>query len=162
MTTISLSAKDSINKALSNAPEGPVTLILGEGTWHEKVFISRPDVTMLSEEGAVITYGDSHGDIVSGHILNTMESATLTVSAPNFSAIGITIENSFPWPEGRKWNDEHDESEKKDLQAVAVAIIFGAVRSSFRSCTFKGWQDTLYIDYGLSSFEDSTDRKSVV
>ncbi len=157
MTTISLGAKDSINKALADAPEGPVTIILSKGTWNEKVFINRPDVTILSEEGAVISYGDRHGDIIlNGHALNTEESATLTVSAPNFAAMGITIENSFPWPEGRKWNDEHDESEKKDLQAVAVAIVFGAVRSSFRSCTFKGWQDTLYVDYGLSSFEDST------
>lgn len=156
MTTIRLSAKDSINKALSNAPEGPVTIILGKGIWNEKVFINRPDVTILSEEGAVISYGDSHGDISDGHTLNTVESATLTISAPRFSAMGITIENSFAWPEGMKWNEEHDESEKKDLQAVAVAVVFGAARSSFRSCTFKGWQDTLYVDYGISSFEDST------
>ncbi len=156
MTTISLSAKDSINKALSNAPEGPLTLILSRGIWHEKVFINRPDVTIISEEGAVISYGDRHGDVVEGHTLNTVESATLTVSAPDFSALGITVENSFAWPEGMRWNEEHDESGKIELQAVAVALLFGATKSSFRSCTFKGWQDTLYVDYGISSFEDCT------
>lgn len=156
MTTIVLSPKDSINEALSSSPQGPLTIILEGGVWNEKVYVERSDVTLLSEEGAVIRYGLSHGDEIDGKIINTGDSATLTVAAPSFSALGVTIENSFPWPEEFRHNEENPEGEKKDLQAVALRIAFGAGNSTFRSCSINGWQDTLYIDYGLSSFEDCT------
>lgn len=161
MTTLLLSAGESINEALLNAPEGPLTIMLGKGVWEEKVFITRPDVTLISEEGAVITYFDRHGDNRDGHILNTGESATFTVAAPNFSAIGITFRNSFNWPAGVRWNEENDEGKKMDLQAVALRIAFGATRSTFRSCTVDGWQDSLYVDYGVSLFADCTIKGSV-
>ncbi len=155
MTTLELSTGDSIQKALSSAPEGPLTLILDEGTWNEKVTVNRPEVTLISECGAVISYSDRHGLERNGHILNTGESATFTVAAPDFQAIGVTFLNSFNWNEGHNWNDEH-EDEKIDLQAVALRTVFGAGKSTFRSCTFTSWQDTLYLDYGVSSFEDCT------
>lgn len=161
MTTLFLRAGESLSEALEKAPEGPLTIMLGNGTWGEKVYITRPDVTLISEEGAVISYSDRHGDCVSGHVLNTGESATLTVSAPNFTAIGVTFRNSFDWPGGVRWNEENDEERKIDLQAVALRIAFGATRSEFRSCTVDGWQDSLYVDYGISSFEDCTIRGSV-
>lgn len=154
MTTIELTPNDSINEALSSAPEGPITLVFGEGTWNEKVCVNRPNVTFLSEKGAVISFSDHHGMEKDGRLYNTSDSATVTISAPSFFALGITFVNSFNWPEGLKWNEEHDETEKRDLQAVAVKLSFGATKSVFRSCSFVGWQDTLYIDYGSSFFED--------
>ncbi len=155
MTTIELREGESIQDALISSPDGPLTIILDEGTWEEKICVNRSDVTFISERGAVITYCDRHGTERNGHVLNTGESATFTVAAPSFQAVGITFVNSFNWVEAVNWNREHEEG-KKDLQAVALRTTFGAGRSTFRSCTFSSWQDTLYMDYGISFFEDCT------
>lgn len=156
MTTINLKEGDSISRALENAPEGPVTIILEKGIYKERVVVTRSDVTLISESGAVITNSVSHGDIIEGKEVNTGDSATFTVAAPNFSSYGVTYENSFDWISAVRWNEENEEEKKKDLQAVALRLDFGATNSSFRSCSFLSWQDTLYIDYGVSSFEDCT------
>ncbi len=160
MTTITITPKDSINKTISEAPEGPLTLIMEEGEWREKVFINRPDVTLISEKGAIISTDDYHGKERNGYVYNTGESASVTISAPSFSAIGVTFLNSFDWKSGKKWNEEHEE-DKRDLQAVALRTSYGATNSFFRSCTFLGWQDTLYLDYGVSILEDCTIKGSV-
>lgn len=161
MTTVELTPSDSINSVLSTSPEGPLTIILGEGVWKEKVFVNRPNVTLISEKGAVITFSDRHGTERDGKVFNTGDSASFTVSAPSFYALGITFENGFNWPEGLKWNEEHDDGEKIDLQAVSLRTTFGALKSVFRSCTFLGWQDTLYLDYGSSFFEDCVVKGSI-
>lgn len=156
MTTINLKEGGSISKALESAPQGPVTIILEKGIYNERVVVTRSDVTLISESGAVITSSVSHGDIIDGKKVNTGDSATFTVAAPNFSSYGVTYENSFDWISAVRQNEENDGEKKKDLQAVALRLDFGAVNSSFRSCSFLSWQDTLYIDYGVSSFEDCT------
>ena len=121
MTTLVLDPQASINEVLSTAPDGPLTLILKEGVWREKVFVNRPDVTLISEEGARIDNDDRHGTIRDGKVFNTGDSATFTVSAPNFSALGITFSNSFDYQKGKAWNLAHkDDKEKMDLQAVAL------------------------------------------
>ncbi len=156
MTTIYLSAGDSISGALSSAPEGPVSIILGEGVWKEKVTVTRADVTLISECGSVISWGDRHGMERDGKVMNTGESATFTVAAPSFTAIGVTFENSFDYPQAFRANEENEDGTRIDLQAVALRTVFGAEKSIFRSCTFLGWQDTLYLDSGVASIEDST------
>lgn len=162
MTTLVLEPSSSINDALSTAPDGPLTLILREGVWREKVFVNRPDVTLISEEGARIDNDDRHGTIRDGKVFATGDSATFTVSAPNFSALGITFSNSFDYPNSKKWNDEHKESgEKIDLQAVAFRAAFGSDHTTLRACTFLGWQDTLYLDSGSTLLEDCTVKGSV-
>lgn len=135
---------------------GPVTIILEKGIYKERVVVTRSDVTLLSESGAVITSSVSHGDVIDGRKINTGDSATFTVAAPNFSSYGVTYENSFDWISAVRWNEENEGEKKKDLQAVALRLDFGATNSSFRSCSFLSWQDTLYVDYGVSSFEDCT------
>ena len=162
MTTLVLDPQSSINNALSSAPEGPLTLILREGVWREKVFVNRPDVTLISEEGARIDNDDRHGTIRDGKVFNTGDSATFTVSAPNFSALGITFSNSFDYQKGKAWNLAHkDDKEKMDLQAVALRTAFGSDHATFRACTFLGWQDTLYLDSGSTLLEDCTIKGSV-
>lgn len=163
MTTIELEPTSSINDALSSAPKGPLTLILREGIWREKVFVNRPNVTMISEEGARIDNDDRHGTVREGKVFSTGDSATFTVSAPNFTAMGITFSNSFDYEGGRRWNEEHkdQEGEKMDLQAVAFRAAFGADHTELRACTFLGYQDTLYLDSGSSLLEDCTIKGSV-
>ena len=102
MTTLVLDPQSSINEAISSAPEGPVTLVLQEGVWREKVVVNRPDVTLISEEGARIDNDDRHGTIRDGKVYSTGDSATFTVNAPNFSALGITFSNSFDFKKGKE------------------------------------------------------------
>lgn len=162
MTTLVLDPQSSINEALSSAPDGPLTLILKEGIWREKVFVNRPNVTMVSEEGARIDNDDRHGIVKDGKVLSTGDSATFTVSAPNFSALGITFSNSFDYQNGKAWNNEHKNDGKKiDLQAVAFRAAFGSDRTTLRACTFLGWQDTLYLDSGSTILEDCTIKGAV-
>ena len=66
MTTLVIDPQSSISNVLSKAPDGPLTLILKEGVWREKVFVNRPDVTLISEEGARIDNDDRHGIIRDG------------------------------------------------------------------------------------------------
>lgn len=163
MTTLELEPYSSINEALSTSPEGPLTLILREGVWKEKVTVYRPDVTLISEEGAVIEWDDHHGTVRGEKTLSTGESATFTVSAPGFSAMGITFSNSFDWNEGNRWNEEHKDSgeEKRDLQAVAFRTTMGADKTTLRACSFLGWQDTLYLDSGSTLLEDCTIKGNI-
>lgn len=162
MTTLVIDPQSSISNVLSTAPDGPLTLILKEGVWREKVFVNRPDVTLISEEGARIDNDDRHGIIRDGKVFNTGDSATFTVSAPNFSALGITFSNSFDYQKGKAWNQAHkDDKEKMDLQAVALRTTFGSDHATFRACTFLGWQDTLYLDSGSTLLEDCTIKGSV-
>ena len=139
MTTLVLDPQSSINEAISSAPEGPVTLVLQEGVWREKVVVNRPDVTLISEEGARIDNDDRHGTIRDGQVYSTGDSATFTVNAPNFSALGITFSNSFDFKKGKEWNNNHkDDGRKIDLQAVAFRAAFGADHTNLRACTFLG------------------------
>ena len=162
MTTLVLDPQSSINEAISSAPEGPVTLVLQEGVWREKVVVNRPDVTLISEEGARIDNDDRHGTIRDGKVYSTGDSATFTVNAPNFSALGITFSNSFDFKKGKEWNNNHkDDGRKIDLQAVAFRAAFGADHTNLRACTFLGWQDTLYLDSGASFLEDCTIKGSI-
>ncbi|MGN1188960.1 MAG: pectinesterase family protein [Candidatus Ornithospirochaeta sp.] len=162
MTTLVLEPSSSINEALSNAPDGPVTLILKEGVWREKVFVNRPNVTLLSEEGARIDNDDRHGTVRDGKVFATGDSATFTVSAPNFTALGVTFSNSFDYPSGKKWNTEHkDDGKRIDLQAVAFRAAFGSDHMTLRACNFLGWQDTLYLDSGYTLLEDCTIKGNV-
>ena len=163
MTTIELDPSSSISEALSSAPDGPLTLVLREGIWREKVFVNRPDVTLISEEGARIDADDRHGTVRDTKVFGTGDSATFTVAAPNFSAMGITFSNSFDYESGKKWNDEHKDnpSERKDLQAVAFRAAYGADHTQLRACNFLGWQDPLYLDSGSSFLEDCTIKGNI-
>ena len=84
MTTLELTPSSSIAEALASAPEGPVTLILKEGIWREKITVTRPGVTLISEEGARIDNDDRHGTVRDGKVFSTGDSATFTVAAPTF------------------------------------------------------------------------------
>ena len=160
MTTLELTPSSSIAEALASAPEGPVTLILKEGIWREKITVTRPGVTLISEEGARIDNDDRHGTVRDGKVFSTGDSATFTVAAPNFSAMGITFSNSFDYPGAAEWNRDH-EDEKIDTQAVAFRTVFGADHTQLRACTMLGWQDTLYLDSGSTLLEDCTIKGNV-
>lgn len=152
---IRIQAGSSIERAINSAPLGPQTFILEEGIYREKLLISRSDVTLIGEGRVVIDFDDRHGTIAYGKELNTGDSATFTVGAPNFKAENITFQNSFDYPRWHEWNKVNPSS-RIDTQAVAVRSVFGATRTTFENCTFIGYQDTLYLDVGCHYFNNCT------
>ncbi|MBQ0072006.1 MAG: hypothetical protein KBS81_09195, partial [Spirochaetales bacterium] len=156
MTTYYLEPNDNIGEVLRTAPEGPVTLLLHYGVWREKVVITRPDVTIISEEGAVIQADDRNGTVRGGVSFGIGESATFTVAAPSFTAMGVTFTNSFDYESAVKWNQEHKNEPPLSLEAPAFHTAFGATTVTLRACSFVGHHGTLMLDYGNTFLEDCT------
>ncbi|MBQ0070419.1 MAG: hypothetical protein KBS81_00945, partial [Spirochaetales bacterium] len=156
MTTYELEPEDNIGEILRTAPEGPVTLILRYGIWREKVVVTRPDVTIVSEEGAVIQADDRNGTIRGDVSFGIGESATFTVAAPAFTAMGVTFTNSFDYESAVKWNREHKNEPPLSLEAPAFRSAFGSDVITLRACNFRGHNGTLMLDYGNAFLEDCT------
>lgn len=150
---IRIKSGQSIADAIKKAPHGPLTIILEEGFYREKINIFRGDVTLIGEGSAVIDFDDRHGTIVDGKELNTGDSATFTVGAPNFRAVNITFQNSFDFPCWNEWNKNNPGS-RIDTQAVAFRTVFGASNTLLTNCVFKGHQDTIYLDAGCHYFNN--------
>lgn len=150
---IEVKSGSSIKAALENIPSGPVTLLLHGGYYHEKLTFDRDDLSLISTEGAVISFDDHHGTEREGKVLGTGDSATVTVSGRNFRAEGITFENTFDYPCYHAENLRNPER-RTDTQAVALRTLPSADNAVFVNCTFKGYQDTLLTDCSSAIFVD--------
>ena len=123
----------TIQEAIDACPDfrkwGRIVILVRKGVYHEKVIVpnSKRNVTLLGEEGTVLTYGDWAQKLTRFHEeVGTSGSATLFVFAPDFRAENLTIVNSAG-PIGQ-----------------AVACMISADRVSFKNCRFLGHQDTVY------------------
>lgn len=108
------------------------TILVKKGTYREKVIVApcKINVSLVGEDGAVITYDDyAQKPNCFGEETSTSGSATVYLYAPDFYAENITFQNSAG-PVGQ-----------------AVACFVAADRCCFRRCRFLGFQDTLYT-YG--------------
>ena len=132
----------TLNEALANLDEFE-TLFLGSRIFNEKIYITKPNITIIGEDAKII-YDDYHGKILPPELggdgqklVGTTGSATFTVKegADNFKAQGIIFINSH-----RK------DKNKKNQQAVAFKS--EASNIELNNCSFHSEQDTLYIDLG--------------
>ena len=108
------------------------TILVRPGEYDEKLVIpaSKINLSLIGQEGAVITHGDYAKKLnCFGEEMGTSGSATCYVYAPDFYAEGITFRNSA------------------GAVGQAVACFIEADRAFFRRCRFLGFQDTLYT-YG--------------
>lgn len=108
------------------------TILVRPGEYDEKVVIpaSKINLSLIGQEGAVITHGDYAKKLNAfGEEMSTSGSATCYIYAPDFYAEGITFRNSA------------------GAVGQAVACFIEADRAFFRQCRFLGFQDTLYT-YG--------------
>lgn len=128
----------SIQKAIDNCksfPDQRITIFVKNGIYKEKVVVPacnyRLSIIGESAEKTVITFDDYFTKINRGRN-STFYTYTLLVSADDFYAENLTIENSAG-PVGQ-----------------AVALHVEGDRCVFRNCRILGNQDTLYTD-GLSS-----------
>ncbi|KAK7277769.1 hypothetical protein RJT34_22786 [Clitoria ternatea] len=122
----------TINEAIGAAPNNSVAsdgyflIFIREGVYQEYVSIDKTKkYLMLVGDGinrTIITGSHSVGDN-----FTTFNSATLAVIGKGFVAVNITIRNTAGPSKGQ-----------------AVALRSGADMSTFYSCSFEGYQDTLY------------------
>ncbi|HET9929048.1 MAG TPA: pectinesterase family protein [Polyangiaceae bacterium] len=127
----------SLQAAIDSIPNGStahVRIDIRAGKYREKVTIAgRSNLCLVGENAmtTVLTYDDSNGKVGS-----TSGSASVFVSANDFSAANLTFENSF------------------GSGSQAVALRTTGQRQQFSSCRFVGYQDTLYTHQGLQYFRD--------
>ena len=126
----------SLGEALAAIPPGdgrPTVIFLAPGRYREKLEIRSPRLTLIGEgsSSTIIDYDDHARRLLpSGEAMNTFNTATVYVGAPDFRAKGISIENSAG--DGRKVGQ-------------AIACYVDADRAAFFDCGFSGRQDTLCL-----------------
>ncbi|KAI4301441.1 hypothetical protein L6164_034719 [Bauhinia variegata] len=110
----------------SNGTDGYHLIYIKEGVYEEYVSIpiNQPYLMMI---GAGINRTIITGNRSAGDGWTTFNSATFAVVAPGFVAVNITFRNA---------------AGPSKFQAVAMRS--GADMSTFYSCSFEGYQDTLY------------------
>ena len=135
----------AINSIPSNNTKRTIILIK-KGTYKEKITMNKPNVSFIGEDPytTILTYDDAadtpkpDGTGTWG----TSGSASVTITAANFTAENITFENSF------------DEINTTYANKQAVAVKSQADMLIFKNCRFIGNQDTLYADQGRQYFKD--------
>ena len=125
----------SVQAAINAAPVGTSsnadTIYIKDGRYKEKINVpaTKPFIVMIGQSVAntILTYDDGASTLVGGVALGTQNSASVSISASDFTAINITFANSFG-----------DGSQ-------AVAVLTNGDRIAFKNCRFLGNQDTLYV-----------------
>jgi pectinesterase len=147
----------TIREALATVPEEnkePFIIFITKGRYYEKLSIDRANVYLLGEsrDETSISY-DATGDTPdpAGGKYGTRGCFTLRITAPDFHAENLTIENSFDYPANLAKSDD-DLTKVCNPQAVALMISSGSDRSFFRNCRIKGYQDTFFANAGRQYF----------
>jgi len=120
--------------SIASGSSAHVRIDIKAGTYKEKLTIaSRTNLCLVGESTTttILTYDDSNSKVGS-----TSGSASVLVSANDFSAANLTIENSFG----------------SGNQAVALRTT--GQRQQFLNCRFVGYQDTLYTHQGIQYFKN--------
>ncbi|XVE77581.1 hypothetical protein DITRI_Ditri13aG0075000 [Diplodiscus trichospermus] len=122
----------TINDAISAAPNntngvnGYFLIYITAGVYQEYISIAKnKNYLMMVGDGINQTIITGNRSVVDGW--TTFNSATFAVVAPNFVAVNITFQNTAG-----------------AIKHQAVAVRNGADLSAFYSCSFEGYQDTLY------------------
>jgi pectinesterase len=150
----------TIGAALAAAPDAgqtPHVIYVRNGRYHEKLSVDKPMITLLGEnrDSTVLTF-DATADTPQpgGGTLGTRGSFTLRITAPDFRAEHITIENAFDYLANAK-KPATSPTKVKNTQAVALHLDTGSNRAVFVDCRLAGWQDTLYANAGRAYFTDT-------
>jgi pectinesterase len=143
----------TLGAALAAAPADTTrayVVRLRAGRYREKGSIDRARVTLLGahRDSVVLTWDDAAGTPApGGGVLGTRGSWTLRVTAPDFRAERLTIENAFDYPaNARKAAD--DPTRLRDTQGVALALTHGSDRAVLLDVRLTGFQDTFFADAG--------------
>lgn len=128
----------TVQEAIDAVPDfrkNRTTILVRPGEYKEKIVIpeSKRSISLIGQEGAVLTYDDHARTLNSfGEEKGTSGSSSCYIYGPDFYAENITFDNSAG-PVGQ-----------------AVACFVSGDRAHFKNCRFLGNQDTLYT-YGKQS-----------
>ncbi|MFK7844024.1 MAG: pectinesterase family protein [Rhodothermales bacterium] len=148
---------NTIGAALAAVPENnetPFVVFIRQGRYYEKLSIDRPFIHLIgeSQERTILTFDNSASTPgLDGKALGTSGSFTLRITAPDFHAENLTIENGFDYP-ANKARPDGDPAKMQSPQAVALLTTAKNDRAVFRNCTIIGYQDTLFINSGRHYF----------
>jgi len=154
-----------VASAMAAAPSdgSPWHIAMGAGSFFGKLVIERPNVTIsgAGSDRSILSF-DAHAGGVSpdGTPWGTERSATLTVTAPGFSAQAIGIHNDFDY-NGTRASLSADPRGANGLQAVALALSGAADNGHFDDVAIIGHQDTLFVDSGTHRFDSCRIEGSV-
>ncbi len=148
----------TIREALSIVPIGdkePFIIYIRKGRYYEKLSVDKANVFFLGEsrDETIITY-DASGDTPNpeGGSYGTWGCFTLRITAPDFHAENLTIENGFDYPANAA-KSEDDPTKVRNPQAVALMTAPGSDRAVFRNCKIAGYQDTVFANAGRNYFQ---------
>ncbi|XEC96645.1 pectate lyase [Paenibacillus tarimensis] len=139
----------TVQQAIDAVPQNntqPVEIRIMNGVYKEVVTVpaNKPFISLIGEsaENTVITYDNYAGrERPIGGTYGTSGSASLFLYGSDFTAMNLTMENSF------------DEKANPDVQGTqAVAVHTRGERMIFRNVRFIGNQDTLLVNAGSSYF----------
>ncbi len=149
----------TLRAALTAAPDSSAVtyvIYIRNGRYREKLTVDKPNITLIGEtrDGVVLTF-DATADTPDpdGGTLGTRGSFTLRITAPDFRAEHLTIENAFDY-RANLARSASDPAKVKNTQAVALHLDRGSDRAAFVDCVFSGWQDTVYANAGRASFRE--------
>jgi pectinesterase len=135
------SVQDAIMSVPAGSADKPVIIRIKPGTYKELIYIQHEKrfFQLIGEaaEKTILTF-DLHANMTgpNGKPIGTFRTPSTVVDADDFTAQGITFENSAG-PVGQ-----------------ALAIRVDGDRAVFRRCRFLGWQDTIFLNRGRQYFED--------
>ncbi|MGC4070956.1 MAG: pectinesterase family protein [Nibricoccus sp.] len=139
----------TVSAAVAAAPENgtkPFVILIKPGVYKEHVHVpkNKPFIKFIGEAGetaATVITNDVNLKSVDakGNKVQTRDSATVLVQGADFSAEGVTFENTTT----------------REQKVQALAIYVEADRAVFRGCRFLGWQDTVRVEKGRQYFRDS-------
>jgi polygalacturonase len=122
----------SIQRALDAAPKTGALLLIAPGVYREVLTVDKPNIQMRSidpDPSKTVIVNDRNA----GENGGTMSSATVNVTADNFFAENITIENDF--------NRTHTQGAKG---SQALALLVKGDRAVFHNVHLLGNQDTVF------------------
>ena len=148
----------SIGAAVAAAPrtgDAPFRVLVGPGTWRERVVVDRPNVCLIGagpEQTALVFNRHAGLPGPDDTPIGTFETATLKVTAPLFRAENLTIANDYDYVANQASENGDDKVGHHAGQAVALALEGDADRSFLANVHLFGHQDTLYAHAGRSLF----------
>jgi pectinesterase len=134
----------TVQEAVDAVPAGNrerFVIRIRPGVYKERIVVpkGKPFVSFEGEDAGktILTFDlNARSRGPDGREIGTFNTASTTIQAADFSALGVTFENAF------------------GVGAQALAISVGGDRAAFRRCRFLGWQDTILTHGGRQYYED--------
>lgn len=150
---------NAITEAVKLAPNdnSRFTIFLPAGEYTEKLIIDRPNISLVGESmSQTLIHFDAYAGGInptSNKPWGTSGSATITVTAPGFTAENLTIENRFDYLHNDALPDTAAEK-IRGSQAVTLKLTHNSDMAQFKKVALTSYQDTLFLDAGRSVFHN--------